>query len=262
MIRGIYPFILRVSCFVMRVLRVDSGEAVYVEDEVVEDVLFLINLNGLPLSQMMAYEQHLEELAVGHLVTSNFIQHFDEVHEVKIKGNTAFVQLEHGVDLELIHEERNTILEQASRDEDILLLPENDGLSVIDPDFIISAMSQLNEMCEIYTNTGGTHSVLILQPDKGQVFVEDVGRFNAVDKAVGSAVMSGLDLSESLLATSGRLAGEMVLKAAFSRIPVMCSVSAPLCTGVRIARASGMTLAGFTRDQRYNVYAGFRRLSV
>ena len=246
----------------MRVLRVDSGEAVYVEDEVVEDVLFLINLNGSPFSQMMAYEQYLEELAVGHLFTSNIIHSLDEVHEVKINGNTAFVELEHGVDLELIHEQRNTILEQASHDEDILLLPENDGLPFMDPDFITSAMSQLNEMCEIYKSTGGTHSVLIIEPDKEHVFVEDVGRFNAVDKAVGLAVSRGLDLSESLMLTSGRLSGEMVLKAAFARVPVMCSVSAPLCTGVRIARASGMTIAGFTRGQRYNVYAGFRRLSA
>ena len=245
----------------MRVLRVDSGDAVYVGDEVVEDVLFLINLNGVPLSQMMAYEQYLEELAVGHLFTSNIIHSMDEVHEVKIKGNTAFVQLIHGVDLELIHEQKNTVLEQASRDEDILL-PENDGLPVVDPDAITAAMSQLDEMCEIYKSTGGTHSVLIIEPDSNYVFVEDVGRFNAVDKAVGLASMRGLDLSESLLVTSGRLAGEMVLKAAYARIPVMCSVSAPLCTGVRIARASGMTIAGFTRGQRFNVYAGFRRLSA
>lgn len=246
----------------MRVLRVDSGDAVYVDDEVVEDVLFLINLNGFPLNQMMAYEQYLEELAVGHLITSNIIHSLDEIHEINIKGNTAFIQLEHGVDLELIHEQKNTILEHASRDEDILLLPENDGLDFVDPDAIPSAMNQLNQLCEIYKGTGGTHSVLILQPDVGHVFVEDVGRFNAVDKAVGLAAKRGLDLSESLLVTSGRLAGEMVLKAAFARIPVMCSVSAPLCTGVRIARASGMTIAGFTRGQRYNVYAGFRRLSA
>ena len=246
----------------MRVLRVDSGEAVYVEDEVVEDTLFLINLNSLPLSQMMAYDQYLEELAVGHLITSNIIQSVDEVHEFEIKENTAFIELEHGVDLELLREQRNTILEQASRDEDILLLPENDGLPLVDPDAITAAMSQLDEICEIYKSTGGTHSVLIIQPDSEYVFVEDVGRFNAVDKAVGLAAKRGLDLSKSLLAASGRLAGEMVLKAAFARIPVMCSVSAPLCTGVRIARASGMTIAGFTRGQRYNVYAGFRRLSA
>ena len=246
----------------MRVLRVDSGDAYYFEDEVVEDVLFQIVVNGVPLSQMMAYEQYFEELAIGHLFTSNIIHSLNEVHEVNLDDNTAYVQLEHGVDLELIREQKSTILEQASRDEEILLLPENDGLSIVDPDVIISAMSQLNEMCEIFKGTGGTHSVLILCPDMGHVFVEDVGRFNAVDKAVGLAHVRGLDLSECLLATSGRLAGEMVLKAAFARIPVMCSVSAPLCTGVRIAQASGMTLAGFTRGQRYNVYSGFRRLSA
>ena len=246
----------------MRVLRVDSGDAYYIEDEVVEDVLFQLVVNGVPLSQMMAYEQYLEELAVGHLFTSNIIQSLNEVREVNLVENTAMVQLEHDVDFELIREQKNTILEQASRDEEIPLLPENDGLSFLDPDAIISAMSQLNQMCEIYKGTGGTHSVLIIQPDVDHVFVEDVGRFNAVDKAVGLANLRGLDLSECLLATSGRLAGEMVLKAAFARVPVMCSVSAPLCTGVRIARASGMTIAGFTRGERYNVYSGFRRLSA
>ena len=246
----------------MRVLRVDSGEAYYVDDEVVEDVLFNIHVNGSPLSQMMAYEQYLEELAIGHLVTSNIIHSLDEVFEVKIEGNTADVQLEHGVDLELISEQRRTILEQASLDEEILFLPENDGLSFVDPDGIVSVMSQLNNLGEVFKGTGGTHSAMILQEDMGFVFVEDVGRFNAVDKVVGLALVKGFDLSESLLATSGRLAGEMVLKTALARIPVMCSVSAPLCSGVRIAQASGMTLVGFARDQRFNIYTGFRRLST
>lgn len=246
----------------MRVLRVDSGEAHYVEDDVVEDVLFRLFVNGVPLSQMMAFEQNLEELAVGHLFTSNIIHGLSEVADVRVDGNVANVSLHHDVDFELLSEQKTIILEQASREEEILLLPENDGLSYVDPDSIISVMQQLNGMCEIYKDTGGTHSVLITQPGVGHVFVEDVGRFNAVDKAVGMAHQCGLDLGESILATSGRLAGEMVLKAAFARVPVMCSISAPLCTGVRIAKASGMTIAGFTRGQSYNVYSGFRRLSA
>jgi FdhD protein len=246
----------------MRVLRVDSGSANYVEDEVVEDVLFNINVNGAHLNQMMAYEQYLEELAIGHLVTSNIIRSLDEVYEARIDGNSAYVELDHGVDLELIHEQKTTILEQASRDEEILLLPENDGLSFVDPDRVLAVMNQLDNLGELYKTTGGTHSALIHHEDMGYVFVEDVGRFNTVDKVVGLALKKGFELGESLLATSGRLAGEMVLKTAFAGIPVMCSVSAPLCTGVRIAQASGMTIVGFARNQAFNIYTGFRRLSA
>ncbi len=246
----------------MRVLKVDSGGVNYVDDEVVEDALVSVVVNGVPMTQMMAYAQYFEELAIGHLCTSNIIHGIDEVREVRVEGDTAYVELIHGFDADLIHERWSMILEQASDDHEIIISRENDGFPSIDSALIVEVMDELNRKGEVFRSTGGTHSAMIKQMSFGSVFVEDVGRFNAVDKAVGLALMNGFNLGESLLTTSGRLSGEMVLKAAFAGIPVMCSVSAPLRSGIRIAQASGMTLIGFARGQRFNVYSGFKRFST
>jgi FdhD protein len=92
-------------------------------------------------------------------------------------------------------------------------------------------------------------------------FSEDVGRFNALDKVIGDAMMKKVDLSKVILASSGRLAGEMVLKASNAGVPVMCSVSAPINSGVNIAKSSGMTLVGFARGDKFNVYSGIERIA-
>ena len=102
---------------------------------------------------------------------------------------------------------------------------------------------------------------MIYRDDKVVAFSEDVGRFNALDKVIGEALMNKIDLRNVILASSGRLAGEMVLKASNAGVPVMCSVSAPIKSGVNIAKASGMTLIGFARADKFNVYSGFERIA-
>jgi FdhD protein len=107
----------------------------------------------------------------------------------------------------------------------------------------------------VFRETGGTHSALLNREGEGVVaFSEDVGRHNALDKVIGAAIMRKVDLGECILASSGRLSGEMVLKAAKAGIPVICSVSAPLLSGIRIAEAAGVTLIGFVRGRRMNQY--------
>ena len=244
----------------MRVLRFDSGVAEYFDDMVVDDVLVRIRVNGVPLSEMMAYEEYLDEFIVGYLKTSNLIHGVGDIQSVNWTNYTVDVQLRDGFD-PVIHKERwLSILEHAYRDEE-LELDGNEGLDFVSPDQVFHAMKLLNDSCTIFSQTGGTHSSLIYHSDLGYVFAEDVGRFNALDKVVGLALDAGFNLGESMLVTSGRLSGEMVLKAACASVPVMCSVSAPMCSGVCIAQAAGMTLIGFVRGDRFNVYSGFRRIS-
>lgn len=245
----------------MRVLRFDSVVAEYFDDMVVDDVLVRIRVNGVPLSEIMAYEEHLDELIVGYLKTSNIINDACDIQSVNWTNYSVDVQLRDGFD-PVIHKERwLDILEHASRDEE-LEIDSNEGLDFVSPDQVFHAMNLLNDSCKIFSQTGGTHSSLIYHSDLGYVFAEDVGRFNALDKVVGLALDTGFNLGESMLVTSGRLSGEMVLKAAYAGFPVMCSVSAPICSGVCIAQAAGMTLIGFVRGERFNVYSGFRRIST
>ncbi len=244
----------------MRVLRFDSGSAEYFEDEVVEDQLVKIKVNGVLFAEVMAYDEFLDDLAVGHLKTGNIINDLDDIVSLTWSDYVVDMQLRDRFDPVFQHEQWYGLLEHVCRDEE-LLIDDKNGLDRLTPDDIFKVMDLLNESGEIFMRTGGTHSALIYQEDAGYVYAEDIGRLNALDKAVGLAMRKGLVLGESILASSGRLSGEMVLKAAYAGVPVMCSVSAPMLSGIRVARAAGMSLLGFVRGERFNVYAGFKRIS-
>jgi FdhD protein len=130
---------------------------------------------------------------------------------------------------------------------------------------VLSALPQRLRVAQrVFDRTGGLHAAGLFDAT-GQALIvrEDVGRHNAVDKAVGRAAMDGLlPLSDQLLLVSGRASFEIVQKALLAGIPIVAAVSAPSTLAVRLARESAMTLVGFVRDGCFNAYAGSRRISA
>jgi FdhD protein len=118
----------------------------------------------------------------------------------------------------------------------------------------------------VFAATGGTHVAALWDRDGALIAAhEDVGRHNAVDKVVGALLLARAEAPPgprpALLTVSSRAGLEIVQKAARARIPIVATVSAPTSLAIELARASGLTLAGFVRPGRMNVYAGAERLS-
>jgi FdhD protein len=135
---------------------------------------------------------------------------------------------------------------------------------VFDPAGLPGLAGRLRQEQAVFERTGGLHAAALFGPE-GQLAVlrEDVGRHNAVDKVVGRRLLDGgLPAAGSILAVSGRAGYEVVQKAVAAGIPVLVAVGAPSSLAVRTALRFNLTLVGFLRDDRFNVYSGAERLGT
>ncbi|WP_084963624.1 formate dehydrogenase accessory sulfurtransferase FdhD [Thermoactinospora rubra] len=138
------------------------------------------------------------------------------------------------------------------------------GDLVLTPEVLYGLPYRLREGQGVFGKTGGLHAAGLFTGDGELVAVrEDVGRHNAVDKLVGWAALSGrLPLSDHVLMVSGRASYEIMQKALAAGVPAVCAVSAPSSLAVELAREFGMTLVGFLRGERCNLYAGEERVTA
>lgn len=135
---------------------------------------------------------------------------------------------------------------------------------VVAAEVIYSLPDKLREAQGLFTVTGGLHAAALFNA-QGQLLSvrEDVGRHNALDKLVGSAFLSGqLPLNDYIVMVSGRASFEILQKCMAAGVPIVCAVSAPSSLAVALAREFGITLVGFLRGERFNVYAGIERIST
>jgi FdhD protein len=151
----------------------------------------------------------------------------------------------------------------ALEDVEVRCAPVADG-PIVAPDVLLGLPESLRRAQKVFARTGGLHAAGLFTSDGTLVTVrEDVGRHNAVDKVIGELALAGrMPLSEHVLQVSGRLSFEIVQKAAVAGIPIVSAVSAPSSLAVEAGERFGMTLVGFVRDGRLNVYTRPERIAT
>ena len=133
----------------------------------------------------------------------------------------------------------------------------------VTPDAVFALMHELALTAEKYKSHGGVHSAAVGDSDgKLLLYAEDIGRHNTFDRIAGEAFLKGMDLAGTLLVTSGRVSAEMAAKAAAMGIPLIATRTSPTDMAIKICQEAGITLIGYLRGARFNVYAHPELLAV
>jgi FdhD protein len=240
---------------------VATEKAQKVKDYVAEEKPFHIFLNKIHYATILCSPTNLKELAVGHILAEGLIKSNDEIAEIDFKEkNVCSIKLKSNVDIE----KRVKLAKHFSR---IILsacgglyqpskaLPKIKSNLKVKAETVLKCVKQLNFIAETFRKTGGVHAAAIYRDDGSLVaFAEDVGRHNAVDKVIGMGALNKIDFGTCVLALSGRLTEDIVFKAAKVGLPIVASLAAALDSGIAIAKDANLTLIGFVRGKRMNVY--------
>lgn len=231
-----------------------------------------------PVSITMRTPGHDFDLAAGFLFTEGILSSREQISSIKHcgkgegRGNTVRVDLVAGVEVELKRLERNfyttsscgvcgkSSIEALSTG----ACPVDDTHSLsVGRDIITELPTKLLSRQSVFERTGGLHAAGLFSPSGDLIGIrEDVGRHNAVDKLIGARFLSGaLPASDTILVLSGRASFELVQKAVMAGIQMVCAVGAPSSLAVRTAEEFGVTLLGFVREKRFNVYSGVHRVT-
>ena len=244
-------------------------------DLVAEEAPLHIFLNQTHYVTILCTPSQLKELAVGHLLSEGILKSTDEIREVRLKRDgKCLVKLNPHVNVEkqiamaqpfarlIVSACGSTDYWPITKLMDRLDLPEIPKGFKVEARILLESVKQLNKLAEVFRKTGGVH-VAAIYSREGELtaLAEDVGRHNAVDKVIGECALKSVYFRDCFLALSGRLTGDIVLKAARMQIPIVVSMAAAINSGIEVAKRTGITLVGFARGNRMNAYTGTERIT-
>jgi FdhD protein len=244
-----------------RVEVVRLPDAVRERDDVAVEEPLEIRVGGVPVAVTMRTPGHDDELAVGFL-RSEGVAAVSAQPPVDLAANTVEVEIEGELDLGTLQRHFYTssscgICGKGALEAVAVEAPRVESPARIASSVVAGLPERLRAAQPAFAATGGLHATGLFRTDGTLLVVrEDVGRHNAMDKVIGRAFLDGLlPLAGHVLCVSGRLSFELVQKAAVAGCPVLVAVGAPSTLAVELALDRGITLCGFVRGGRVNVYS-------
>lgn len=237
-----------------------------------------IFVNSEPLVNIICLNKDLKELAVGFLFSIGIINGMDDINIIKINNSEGQVYIEL-VDSKDFNSDimeltpvsrvidttcgipspwRKLIKERLIETDNIL---SRETAFSVSSELVLSSMIKMQKNTSLFRETGGCHGAAIFDLNGSLITVkEDIGRHNAIDKVIGTLLMKKIPFDNKILTSTGRLTGDSVLKAVRAQIPIVSSLSAAIESGIQLADGYGITLIGFARGKKMNIYSNPRRI--
>ena len=257
----------------MNVIKLDlyTGKSQEFADYIAEEKPFYLFVNTTFWATILCSPTDLKELAVGHFLSEGILKSTDEIEGVVLKEreSTCYVKVKPEVDVEKrvrISRLHARVIPSAcgsgSPYQFTGKIPKVQSDLKVKAQVIFESVKQLNFKAEGFRRTGGLHVAAVYKADGELVaLAEDVGRHNAVDKVIGIAALNNVAFGECFLALSGRMSGDVAFKAAKLGLPIVASLAAALSSGIAMAESANVTLAGFVRGKRINLYTCPKRIT-
>jgi len=237
---------------------VKRGRLEEVKGEVVREQPLTVHVNGERFLTLLCSPFQLEALVVGYLWMEKVVEHLGEISHLEISevDGRADVTLAHPVALPTERILTSGCGGGITFRIDPRLFPRLQSSVRVAPRQLAARLKELFERAIHYQASRGIHGAALADGERLLVTAEDVGRHNAVDKVKGEALLRGIETTDRILLSTGRISSEMLLKAARMGVPVVASRTSPTEMAVGLAEQLGITVVGYLRPDSLNLYAG------
>ena len=234
-------------------------ETLEIEEIISDDQEIKVIVNKTVIGTFSMSPSHLKEFIVGYLLGEGLLSSKDDITKLEIENKTIEVE----TDLADFDLRRELVMSSdcfGGMRSKIDLTKKVESEYNISKEMVLEASKNLRERSTVWSATGGTHIAAIVNEDNF-IAIEDVSRHVAIDKVVGAAELQGIDFSNSFMFSSGRMPGDMIIKIARVGIPIIASKSAPTSSGYMVGEEANVTIIGFVRGNRFNIYTHPERIS-
>jgi FdhD protein len=252
-----------------RVLHYENGAFEERTDVVASEFALTVFVNGQEMATVVCTPEHMGDLVVGFLASEGVIRSVSQLVDIQISQfrGTARVQTTSGVNFNQAFFNKRYIASCCGKGRQSFYFYNdahtakrvNDGVT-ISPKQIFTLMDSMHKEAALWHETGGVHVASLCTPDEVVVSRTDIGRHNALDKLYGHTLTKRESMDGKVIAFSGRLSSEVVLKCAKIGIGVVLAKSAPTALALEIADELGITAVGFVREGSFQVYSHSWRL--
>ncbi|HMK54109.1 MAG TPA: formate dehydrogenase accessory sulfurtransferase FdhD [Methanobacteriaceae archaeon] len=233
-----------------------NQEAHAVEDLVAMDAKMELEVNSTKIGEFYLSPMDLEDFVLGYLLDERYIKSENDVKDILMENSIIRVSLnlENPIEKDNLGSYDGWIHREQS-------LPQIESNFKVRRQEILDSFDLLIEKAEVWSQTGGTHVAALSDGDQF-IVREDVSRHVAIDKVIGAGLKAKINFSNSFIVCSGRIPPDRVVKLVNVGIPIMVTKAAPTVQGLKIGEKTGITLIGFLRDGRFNIYTHPHRILV